>query len=300
MFSNNLVPNTTKNIEDMFKNVRGIEMYVLIATENRTKIDYFNSFIRYFKYLTGIKLIPITISDMDSEYKLNYPEPYYSFRENARLKADCVYFDINEGKITGSHILKAHNDPFMILTNDSGLCIQELDGWPGVKTKRCYEEVGTRTAAEAIIGEIDNKLGVYRDDYGNYDNNKLHATYKSSTCVIVGNLKSRHIHPYTVVKSASHNVGISDPRIMDTNLLIETMWDITTLINRYDNRIVRYSSNPISKTNIETLMLACEPIYKSFMLSMTDAIMRISKEFEINDNCNIEESNNITIKVKEN
>ena len=264
---------------DILKNIDFGAITVIIATTNDKKIELYKQFLNYFRYISGIRLPTYSIPEMNSSFKMDCPEPYYEFKDNAALKASYLYYKINEKELSGSEFVINGNDNYIIIANDSGLQISELGGWPGVKTKRCYKDVYAPelgkelTSAEAIIYQM-NKHNLPTDSWDNssYDVDKVHAMFVSSTCILTHTRQQPNYRNNIHVETKFQEVAIIDPRTNDSEIQIETMWDITTPIRRYDNDTTQYDSKPISKLSIETLMLLGDPIFESFMECMYKAL----------------------------
>jgi XTP/dITP diphosphohydrolase len=99
-------------------------MKLLIATQNQTKVDRIREILNSLNY-------PAELLSING---LNIPEPdepYNTFAENALHKANYYC------KITGLYTL----------SEDSGLCINALNGFPGVRTKEFKEASGGIDAA---------------------------------------------------------------------------------------------------------------------------------------------------------
>lgn len=87
-------------------------MQLLIATQNQTKVDRISKILNSVDY--PIELLSLNNFDIPEP-----DEPYDTFAANALHKAN--YYS----NITG----------LQTLSEDSGLCINALDGFPGVRTK---------------------------------------------------------------------------------------------------------------------------------------------------------------------
>ena len=262
---------------DILKNIDFGAITVIIATTNDKKIELYKQFLNYFGYISGIKLPTYSIPEIDSSFKMDCPEPYYEFKDNAALKASYLYYKINEKELTGSEFVT--NDNYIIIANDSGLRISELGGWPDIKTARAYKDVyapelGNKlTSAEAIIYQM-NKHNLPTDSWinSNYDVDKVHATSVSSTCILTHTRQQPNYRNNIHTETKFQEVAIIDPRTNESEVQIKTMWDITTPIRRYDDDTTQYDLKPISKLSIETLMLLGDPMFESFMECMYKAL----------------------------
>lgn len=228
------------------------------------------------------------IPDLCSTYNMNCPEPYYTFGENSELKANYVNFDITEKENCFGGCEFFSNGNFIVISNDCGLEISELNNWPGVKTKRCNKYIRMNTSAEAIIYRLNEEHFQKTPlDEMFYDASKLHALYTSSTTVLT-HIKDydNNIHCKTYTNTYSQDVGIIDPRIKNPNESIETMWDITTPISRFEENehIFYYDNRPISKLNIDTLILLDDPMFKSLRKSILDALVDLIHDEQVSTN----------------
>lgn len=89
---------------------------VLVATRSRHKLQE----LRKLVALPGVELISLDEAGVMEDAAEDDLETHDSFAENARAKA--VYFHRLTGRPT--------------IADDSGLCVDALDGGPGVRTKR--------------------------------------------------------------------------------------------------------------------------------------------------------------------
>jgi len=103
-------------------------MQLLIATQNQTKVDRIRGILNSLDY-------PIELLSLNSFNIPEPDEPYSTFAENAFHKANYYC------KITG----------LQTLSEDSGLCINALNGFPGVRTKEFKEASGGIDAACADL-----------------------------------------------------------------------------------------------------------------------------------------------------
>lgn len=103
-------------------------MQILIASQNHTKVERISEILNSLD--SSLELLSLN--------GLNIPEPdepYDTFSENALHKADYYC------KITG----------LPTLSEDSGLCINALKGFPGVRTKEFKDASGSIYAACADL-----------------------------------------------------------------------------------------------------------------------------------------------------
>lgn len=101
---------------------------LVVATTNQGKLKEIKSLLADLE-------LPLDIGYLQ-DYDIASPEePYEAFMENAIHKAK--YYAARIGEAT--------------LSEDSGLCIEALDGFPGVRTKEFLEGCGSREAAFAKL-----------------------------------------------------------------------------------------------------------------------------------------------------
>lgn len=101
--------------------------HILIATQNKHKIEE----------ISAILTVPFETLEV---YSIPEPEePFDSFKENAFTKAK--YYALQTNKIA--------------LSDDSGLCVDALNGWPGVKTKDFFEACGSQ---ENVFLTLEERL----------------------------------------------------------------------------------------------------------------------------------------------
>lgn len=107
-------------------------MQLIIATSNPHKLREIKKIIATYPELN---------LDVHSILKLNIPEPnepHQTFMENAKHKAK--YY--------------ADKTKFATLSEDTGLCINALEGFPGVRTKEFVGECGSLNKAFAKLEQM--------------------------------------------------------------------------------------------------------------------------------------------------
>ena len=110
---------------------------ILIATNNQGKLKEIKKILKHYEI----------ISLKDIEQKIEIEEDQETFEGNAKKKAE------ETSKIT--------NMP--CIADDSGLCIEAFDGWPGVHTNRFLGENATqKEKSEAILKKMENLEGEQR------------------------------------------------------------------------------------------------------------------------------------------
>lgn len=90
-------------------------MKIVVATKNKGKIEEIKNM---FKKL-DVEILSIDYDDVEENGK--------TFEENSLIKAKSVK------KLT----------PYAVISDDSGLCIEELDNWPGINTARIFPDLKT-------------------------------------------------------------------------------------------------------------------------------------------------------------
>jgi XTP/dITP diphosphohydrolase len=103
-------------------------MKLLIATQNQTKVDRIKEILNSLDY-------PIELLSLNNFNIPEPDEPYNTFYENALHKAN-YYCKITE---------------LPTLSEDSGLCINALNGFPGIRTKEFKVDSGGIDAACADL-----------------------------------------------------------------------------------------------------------------------------------------------------
>ncbi len=107
---------------------------IIVATNNKGKL------IEIKKILSDYEIFSLN----DLGLKIDIEEDGNSFKENAIKKAKEVF------KIT--------NIP--CISDDSGLCIDVLDGWPGIKTARFLgDDASDKDRNDYILNKMIDKIG---------------------------------------------------------------------------------------------------------------------------------------------
>ncbi len=182
-------------------------MQILIATHNQTKFRRIQSiFDSLGSSVETLSLDGFATSEPD--------EPYNTFLENAVHKAQ--YYCAATGLAT--------------LSEDSGLCINALNDFPGVRTKEFRESCGSITAA---CETLQNKL---------IDTQDRSAYFISAACLIVPNLNitltSQGRLYGTITAEPFQDHGFDFERIFvaegfDTTLAETKAQDKTNISHRY-------------------------------------------------------------------
>ena len=109
---------------------------IVAATNNKGKIEEF------YKILKGYKIL--TLKEINCSIEVE--EDQDSFEGNSRKKAE--------------EISKATNMP--CIADDSGLCIEAFDGWPGVYSARFLEDTPQEQKNQAILEKMKDLKGDQR------------------------------------------------------------------------------------------------------------------------------------------
>ncbi len=119
---------------------------LVIASNNKGKIKEIKEMV------TGIQLLSLRDIDFTAEIE----EPYDTFKENAHIKANTI------------HQLSGKN----VFADDSGICVNALNGAPGVHSARYGGEPRTDGANNSkLLEELEGK-------------NDRSAYYKAVICLI--------------------------------------------------------------------------------------------------------------------
>lgn len=93
-------------------------MQIILSSANQKKIHEIHAILKDFE----------VVSYRDFLGEIEVIEDGKSFEENAMLKARCIYEALKqEGKV---------KEDFLILADDSGLCVEALGGMPGIYSAR--------------------------------------------------------------------------------------------------------------------------------------------------------------------
>lgn len=106
---------------------------LVIATKNLHKVEEFQAILKPF----GVKVVPYS-EVLKEEFDID--ENGKTFEDNAKIKAEFI------SKKTG----------LMTVADDSGFCITKLSDFPGVKSARFIDEMGS---SEAAFEELTKRLG---------------------------------------------------------------------------------------------------------------------------------------------
>ncbi len=108
----------------------------VIATSNSHKVEEFQNILKPF----DIKVVPY--KDVLKE-EIEIIENGKTFKDNAKIKAELI----------------AEKTGLPVIADDSGFCIKNLDGFPGVISSRFADEIGSYDLAfEEIQKRLNNKI----------------------------------------------------------------------------------------------------------------------------------------------
>ena len=97
------------------------EITLIIATSNKGKLKEFNEILAKEENVRVISAAEAGITEMPEETGK-------TFLENAYIKAEAVYDILRKNKNI--------SEPYVVLADDSGLCVDALDGQPGIFSAR--------------------------------------------------------------------------------------------------------------------------------------------------------------------
>lgn len=117
-------------------------MKILYGTGNQGKVNAMKNIIKAH----GFDAELYTLKDI--EFDKDIVEDGKTFEENSEIKASTIYEFCKENNITGK----------IIITDDAGLCIDALNGEPGVYTARYAGDYATQ---EDSIKKVLNNMKQY-------------------------------------------------------------------------------------------------------------------------------------------
>lgn len=108
---------------------------IVLASNNKHKVEEYQSILSDYKLLT--------LSELN--YLEDIEETGDTFEENALIKASTIH-----------EFLKENNQDYIVLAEDSGLCIDALNGAPGVYSARYSGVHGNSAANRArVLKELE-------------------------------------------------------------------------------------------------------------------------------------------------
>ena len=119
-------------------------MEIIYGTHNKNKVEHMEAIIR----VHGFKVQLLTPKDIGFNNEII--EDGKTFEENSEIKANAIKKFCDENGIKNK----------IIITDDAGLCVDKLNGEPGVYTNRYAGENATQ---EESINKLLNNLKDYTD-----------------------------------------------------------------------------------------------------------------------------------------
>ena len=108
---------------------------IIIASSNEGKINEFKALLKGFELFSLAEF-----------YKGEIEENGSSFRENALIKARAVYENLHEKQ----------RKEFIVLSDDSGLCVEALNGRPGIFSARFSGQKSDEANRKKLIFELNS------------------------------------------------------------------------------------------------------------------------------------------------
>lgn len=113
-------------------------MKIVLASNNKHKIEEISSIMK------GYEILPMS----EVGYNDDIEENGTTFYENALIKAKAVY-----------EFLKNKNKDYIVVSDDSGLCVEALDGRPGIYSARYSGEHGNnKENRKKLLSEMKDKI----------------------------------------------------------------------------------------------------------------------------------------------
>lgn len=239
---------------------------IVLATGNTVKIARFKDYIEHFaakhRFLYTLHILS----------NVSAPEIYYHYTENAKIKNDMAYYQLNEGEVVSDPEMPTYFDwnygDYIIITDDSGLEIPALDNWPGVKTKRAavnYNPVdGTKDPRDMSSAEV------ILDNISRLDESERHGFIYSACCVSLVNC-SRKIIPEkrcVAISKGSQPVLIGLPENFKERPM--TAYDICSPCIYYGDKedSPRFTRPTYSQMSTAEMMLYGDYMYHAFDCAM--------------------------------
>ena len=109
---------------------------IVLASNNNHKIKEFKEILKDYEIL----------SLKDIGFTNEIEETGTTFLENATIKTDTIY-----------NYLKKKNEKYIIIADDSGLCVDSLNGEPGVYSARYGGDHDVKKSREKLIKNLQGK-----------------------------------------------------------------------------------------------------------------------------------------------
>lgn len=108
---------------------------IILASNNQHKIKEFKQILKDYE------ILPLSEIGFDEEIEENGT----TFQENSKIKVDAI-----------SEYLKSKNlEGYMVMGDDSGLCVDSLDGAPGVFSARYAEEHNAQANRDLLLKNLN-------------------------------------------------------------------------------------------------------------------------------------------------
>ncbi|TKX32232.1 RdgB/HAM1 family non-canonical purine NTP pyrophosphatase [Campylobacter aviculae] len=149
-------------------------MKILLATSNKHKIFEIKEILKnYNLYAFDEVLKPFEIEENGK-----------SFKENALIKAKAVFNALNQDQ----------KNEFIVLSDDSGICVDVLDGKPGIYSARFSSKGDDKSNREKLVSKM-KQLNIYESK----------AYYKAAIAIV-------SLYGEYVVQAYMHGKAISEEK----------------------------------------------------------------------------------------
>lgn len=129
-------------------------MHIILATSNKHKIKEFEAMIATKNVESSQDSNAKVLSYEDIIAPIEVDENGFTFKANATIKLQSIYRALftHINALDSSHALKASliNAPLAIIAEDSGLCVEALNGEPGIYSARYAKMCGYKGEFENI------------------------------------------------------------------------------------------------------------------------------------------------------
>ena len=151
-------------------------MKLIYGTGNQGKINQVKDYLK----TTNIDVDIVSIKEFG--FNENIEETGKTFEENSEIKAKAIKKYCNKNNIEG-----------IIVTDDSGLCVEELDGKPGVYSARY---AGDHAPQEVVLNKLLKEMKQVEEKTGIKNRN---AKFKCALTTILPNGK--------IIKTIGETIG---------------------------------------------------------------------------------------------
>ncbi|MBQ8844835.1 MAG: RdgB/HAM1 family non-canonical purine NTP pyrophosphatase [Clostridia bacterium] len=108
---------------------------IILASNNQHKIKEFKQILKDYE------ILPLSEIGFDEEIEENGT----TFQENSKIKVDAISKYLKDNNLEG----------YMVMGDDSGLCVDALDGAPGVFSARYAEEHNTQANRDLLLKNLN-------------------------------------------------------------------------------------------------------------------------------------------------